>query len=280
MMANNEKYLGYKTISTDEDFIWEAIYSESTRNIFDCLENEYVYIVSPSTENYDILKWADGKYKKLVYKTINNNFVDKIKPRNVQQQMAFDLLQSKTETIKVITGRFGSGKTFLMVANALQAIHDNKFEKIVWVRNNVGVKDTKDIGALPGNTIDKIFPYVMPLADHVGGVDGIEMLMRQGKLEVQHLGFIRGRDIKNSIILCSEAENLTKQHVQLLIGRVGEGSNLWLDGDFKQVDSKVFEENSGLNIAIEKLKGNKLFGFVHLEKSERSETAALADLLD
>ena len=279
-MANNGTYLGYKTITTDEDLIWEAIYSESTKNIFDCLENEYVYIVSPSTENYDILKWTDGKYKKLAYKTINNNFVDKIKPRNIQQQMAFDLLQSKTETIKVITGRFGSGKTFLMVANALQAIHDNKFEKIVWVRNNVGVKDTKDIGALPGNTIDKIFPYVMPLADHVGGVDGIEMLMRQGKLEVQHLGFIRGRDIKNSIILCSEAENLTKQHVQLLIGRVGEGSSLWLDGDFKQVDSKIFEENSGLNIAIDKLKGNKLFGFVHLEKSERSETAALADLLD
>ena len=99
-------------------------------------------------------------------------------------------------------------------------------------------------------------------------------------MEVQHLGFIRGRDIKNSIILCSEAENLTKQHVQLLIGRVGEGSSLWLDGDFKQVDSKIFEENSGLNIAIDKLKGNKLFGFVHLEKSERSETAALADLLD
>ena len=279
-MVNNGKYLGYKTITTDEDLIWEAIYSESTKNIFDCLENEYVYIVSPSTENYDILKWTDGKYKKLAYKTINNNFVDKIKPRNIQQQMAFDLLQSKTETIKVITGRFGSGKTFLMVANALQAIHDNKFEKIVWVRNNVGVKDTKDIGALPGNTIDKIFPYVMPLADHVGGVGGIEMLMRQGKLEVQHLGFIRGRDIKNSIILCSEAENLTKQHVQLLIGRVGEGSSLWLDGDFKQVDSKIFEENSGLNIAIDKLKGNKLFGFVHLEKSERSETAALADLLD
>ena len=279
-MANNGKYLGYKTITTDEDLIWEAIYSESTKNIFDCLENEYVYIVSPSTENYDILKWSDGKYKKLAYKTINNNFVDKIKPRNIQQQMAFDLLQSKTETIKVITGRFGSGKTFLMVANALQAIHDNKFEKIVWVRNNVGVKDTKDIGALPGNTIDKIFPYVMPLADHVGGVDGIEMLMRQGKLEVQHLGFIRGRDIKNSIILCSEAENLTKQHVQLLIGRVGEGSSLWLDGDFKQVDSKIFEENRGLNIAIDKVKGNKLFGFVHLEKSERSETAALADLLD
>ena len=112
------------------------------------------------------------------------------------------------------------------------------------------------------------------------GIDGIEMLIRQGKLEVQHLGFIRGRDIKNSIIICSEAENLTKQHVQLLIGRVGEGSNLWLDGDFKQTDAKVFEENNGLNIAIDKLKGHPLFGYVHLEKSERSETSALADLLD
>ena len=100
------------------------------------------------------------------------------------------------------------------------------------------------------------------------------------KLEIEHLGWIRGRSFSNAIIMCSEAENLTKQHVQLLIGRVGKGSNLWLDGDFKQVDSKIFEENNGLRIAIEKLKGNKLFGYVNLEKSERSETAALADLLD
>ena len=167
-----------------------------------------------------------------------------------------------------------------MVVNALQLLYENKFDRIVWVRNNISVKDTKDLGALPGTELEKLLPFVMPLADHVGGIDGIEMLMHQGKLEVQHLGFIRGRDIKNSIIICSEAENLTKQHVQLLIGRVGEGSNLWLDGDFKQTDLKVFEENSGLNIAIDRLKGHHLFGYVHLEKSERSETSALADLLD
>mgnify|MGYP003295615923 CR=1 FL=1 len=55
---------------------------------------------------------------------------------------------------------------------------------------------------------------------------------------------------------------------------------MWLDGDFKQTDMKVFEENSGLNIAIDKLKNHHLFGYVHLEKSERSETSAMADLLD
>ena len=95
-----------------------------------------------------------------------------------------------------------------------------------------------------------------------------------------HLGYLRGRDIRDSILMSGESGNLTKEHVQLLLGRIGKGSALWLDGDVKQVDMPVFEKNSGLSIAIERLKGNPLFGYVHLEKTERSETAALADLLD
>lgn len=271
-------YKGYVEVTPTETE-WAKIYEQSLDNVYDCLENQYL-LIRDENEVVDRFKWVNGVYKKLSYKQINNSFVTKIKPRNVQQECAFDMLQDKNTTIKVLTGRFGSGKTFLMVVNALQMLYENKFERIVWVRNNISVKDTKDIGALPGTELEKLLPYVMPIADHVGGVDGVEILMGQGKLEVQHLGFIRGRDIKNSIIMCSEAENLTKEHVQLLIGRVGEGSNLWLDGDFKQVDSKVFEINNGLNIAIDKLKGHPLFGYVHLEKSERSETAAMADLLD
>ena len=69
--------------------------------------------------------------------------------------------------------------------------------------NNIEVKDTTPLGALPGTTFDKLLPYVGPLADHVGGMEGIEDLMQRGQLEVQHLGFIRGRDIKNSIKLFS-----------------------------------------------------------------------------
>lgn len=271
-------YKGYIDI-TPEQNDWAQLYEHPENNIYDCLENQYLIIRNNDDEN-DRFKWVNGGYKKLSYKQINNSFISKIKPRNIQQECAFDLLQDKNITIKILTGRFGSGKTFLMVVNALQLIQDGKFDKIVWVRNNVTVKDTKDLGALPGTEFEKLLPYVMPLADHVAGIDGVEMLMRQNKLEVQHLGFIRGRDIKNAIIMCSEAENLTKEHVQLLIGRVGEGSNLWLDGDFKQTDAKVFEENNGLNIAIDRLKGHPLFGYVHLEKSERSETSALADLLD
>lgn len=60
-----------------------------------------------------------------------------------------------------------------MVVNALQLVLEKKFDKIVWVRNNINVKDTKELGALPGNEFDKLLPFVMPLADHVGGIDGV-----------------------------------------------------------------------------------------------------------
>ena len=192
-------YKGYLEV-TPSEVEWSKLYEQPDNNIYGCFENQYL-LVKDKDGNTDSFKWANKSYKKLSYKQINNIFVSKVKPRNVQQECAFDMLQDKNTTIKVLTGRFGSGKTFLMVVNALQLLYENKFEHIVWVRNNIGLKDTKDIGALPGTEMDKLLPYVMPLSDHVGGMDGIEMLMRDGKLEVQHLGFMRGRDIKNSIII-------------------------------------------------------------------------------
>ena len=271
-------YKGYIEASHDDER-YLSLYNNVKTNSFDCLTNQYL-IVKEDDIVVDCLKWTGNQYDRLSYKQINNNYTGKIKPANPQQDLAFDMLQDNNTTIKVLTGRFGSGKTFLMITTALQLISEGKFDKIIWVRNNQEVKDTKALGALPGGPMDKLLPFAMPVADHVGGIDGLELLVRQNKLEIEHLGWIRGRSFSNAIIMCSEAENLTKQHVQLLIGRVGKGSNLWLDGDFKQVDSKVFEENNGLRIAIDKLKGHRLFGYVNLEKSERSETAALADLLD
>lgn len=272
-------YKGYFDIlPSEEDYA--KLYENPTDNILKCYTNQYVLIKDITENIVDKFKWDGEKYAKLSYKQINNDYSGKIKPKNIQQELAFDMLQDKKTTVKVLTGRFGSGKTYLMVTTALQLVKDGKFDKIVWIRNNQEVKDTKALGALPGEAISKLLPFAMPLADHCGGVNGLEYLISQDKVNIEHLGWVRGRDFKNSIIMCSEAENLTKQHVQLLIGRVGEGSNLWLDGDFKQVDAKAFEENSGLYAAIDKLKGNRLFGYVNLEKTERSETAALADLLD
>lgn len=272
-------YKGYIEVNQNDER-YNNLYNDTKINAYDCLINQYVLVKDDDGNVIDRLKWDGKEYKRLSYKQINNNYTGKIKPVNPQQEIAFDMLQDKDTTIKVLTGKFGTGKTYLMIATALQLISDGKFDKIIWVRNNQEVKDTKALGALPGEAMNKLLPFAMPIADHVGGIDGLEFLVKQDKINIEHLGWIRGRSFANSIIICSEAENLTKQHVQLLIGRVGKGSDLWLDGDFKQVDSKIFEDNNGLRVAIEKLKGHRLFSYVNLEKSERSETAALADLLD
>lgn len=228
----------------------------------------------------DRLKWQDGKHKQIFRKPIESITMGKIKPKNPEQEFLFDLLMDDSITVKVITGAFGSGKTLAAACAAYHLMQIGKYDRIVWIRNNIEVKNTNSIGALPGTYSEKMSVWAMPLADHIGGVTELEKEINYGRVEVEHLGFIRGRDIKNSIIFCSEAEHLTREHVQLLLGRVAEGSILILEGDRKQVDAKAFEKDNGLSAAVDKLKGNRLFGYVHLKESVRSETARLADLLD
>ena len=276
----SDDYKGYIDyhFSTDEEIA--EFYSNMQNNALGLMINQYAILYNPNGEIIDKVKWDGVCNKTISYKPISNDFVGKVKPRNIQQELCFDMLQDNKSTIKVIRGNFGTGKDYLMVTHAIQLIKQNKYDKLIWVRNNVEVKDTNPIGFLPNDMKSKLLPFVMPLADHLGGESGLEMFINQGKIEIQHLGFIRGRNITNSIIYCSESENMTKEHIQLLIGRVAEGSTLWINGDNKQIDDKVFERNNGLSILVDKLKGNQKFATVTLQKTERSETAALADILD
>lgn len=274
-----EEYLGYREVClSDEDMA--AFYSGQLEDNFGCLTNEYLLLKNTNDELCDQVRWTGEQFAKVPFKQINSRFFGKVKARNIQQQLALDILYNQDITVKFLAGKFGTGKDYLMSSAAIDLVEKGKYNKIVWVRNNIEVKNSKPIGHLPGDYNDKLLPFAMPLADHLGGVDGLEIMMNQGKVELVHLGFIRGRDIRNSIIMCSEAENMTKEHIQLLLGRVGEGSSLWVNGDYKQVDGEVFVKNSGLIIAVNKLKGHPRFGYVKLLKTERSETAAMADLLD
>lgn len=270
------EYFGYR-ISNDVNDITKIYSDEYDTSSFK--ENEYL-IIENEGEGVDYFCYKENKLVPIKYPVIESSFCGKIKPRNPQQYCAMDLLKDMSVPVKLITGKFGTGKTLICIAEALEQLTKGNFEKIVFVRNNVQVKDTDQLGALPGGEEEKMLPYVMPFADHCGGIDGIKILIDQQKLEVIPLGFLRGRSIRNAILYSMESENLTKEHIQLLMGRIDEGSQLWLDGDIKQRDKAVFEKSKGLEMMIEKLGGHRLFGYVHLLKSERSEVSQMADLLD
>lgn len=274
-------YKGYVEIQLDDDKL-AAFYNnkEIYAELYNLKENQYLLIKDATNEVVDKYCYQNGELRQVMFCKLGGTFTGAIKPRNPQQVCLFDMLKDKTSKIKLVTGRFGSGKTLAMTNAALELIEKGKFDRIVWVRNNVPVKDAPDIGFLPGTELDKMIPFLGPLIDHAGGKEGVRKLLEEEKLVVIPLGHLRGRSLCNSIVFCTECENLTRQHIQLLMGRIDEGSQLWMDGDCKQRDRLVFERSAGLERMIQRLAGKKLFAYVHLEKSERSEVAALADELD
>ena len=272
-----DRYTGYISKYLNEQEL-ELLYKDQLE--IELLENQYLIVEGADGNVVDYFKKKGGRLQRVGYPVLENEFSGQLKPRNPQQYCAWDMLKDPDIGVKLITGCFGSGKSIACIVGALEAVLKGKFEKIVFVRNNVQVKDTDQLGSLPGTADDKMLPYLMPVADHTGGIEGVRRLIDAGQLEVIPLGFLRGRSIRNSIIYSMESENLSKEHIQLLMGRVDEGSQLWLDGDFKQRDRASFEKSQGLETMVDALKGDPLFGYVHLVKSERSNVAALADKLD
>lgn len=289
-----QKYTGWKkwTPTAEE---WVDFYTDKTLP-FELNENEYLIIQTSDGnlyycyENGKLRKFTGGSIKTYREKTEETQDSAKKKkyskgrstcivPRNEEQVCAFDLMKDDTKTIKLLEGSFGTGKTMIMVNAALEALKLGKFERIIYIRNNVDCVGTKDLGALPGTQDEKMAPWVGPFVDYAGE-DAVRTMLANKTLIIEPLQYIRGRNFENSIILCTEAENLLLTNIQLIIARAAEGTQVWFDGDYRQYDKRIFKDSDGLNIMKTAFTGNKLFGCVTLTKSERSETAAMADLLN
>lgn len=208
-----------------------------------------------------------------------------IKPRNDEQKFAIDACLNKKIKLVSLTGGAGTGKTLLALASALEQERD--YDQIILSRPTV-VLGNQDIGFLPGDQKNKMSPFLQPLMDNLNVIKAqyrpsskeyqrLEALVKDEKLLITPLAYIRGRSLGNAFFIIDEAQNLTPHEIKTIITRAGEGTKMVFTGDIFQIDQPYLDQwSNGLTHLGEKMTGQKLFEHVFLNKGERSELSDLA----
>ncbi len=208
-----------------------------------------------------------------------------IKPRNAEQTFSLSALLNPKVELAALTGKAGTGKTLLALAAALEQSHD--YEQILLARPIVPLSN-RELGYLPGNEKDKIAPYMQPLFDNLNVIKHqfsptgkeyarIDNMLKEQKLVITPLAYIRGRSLSKVFFIVDEAQNLTPHEVKTIITRAGEGTKMVFSGDIYQIDSPYLDKKSnGLAYLIDKMQGQDLFAHINLVKGERSRLSELA----
>ncbi len=223
-----------------------------------------------------------------ILRRVDKNDIYGIKSRNAEQTFAVDALTNNNIPLVSMTGKAGTGKTLLAIASAL---HVKKQYRQIYIARPVVPLSNKDIGYLPGDIENKLAPYMQPLWDNIKVIQDqysetdkqhiqITQLIKEDKLVIEPLSYIRGRSLQRIFFIVDEAQNLTPHEIKTIITRAGEGAKIVFTGDVYQIDHPYLDSQSnGLSYLIEHFKGQKVYAHVNLLKGERSELAELASNL-
>ena len=173
-----------------------------------------------------------------------------------------------THDVNFGVGPAGTGKTYLAVACAVEAILNQEVQRIILVRP--AVEAGERLGFLPGDLSDKVDPYLRPLYDalyEMLGVEKVERMMEKNIIEVAPLAFMRGRTLNNAFVILDEAQNTTVEQMKMFLTRTGFGTTVVVTGDVTQVDLRK-GETSGLKHALEVLSRVKDISFSHFESKD------------
>ncbi len=177
-------------------------------------------------------------------------------------------------------GPAGTGKTFLAVAHALSQLLGGKRQKIILTRPIVEAGE--NLGFLPGDLAQKINPYLRPLYDAMEAmisVQNIRRLEENGSIEIAPLAYMRGRSLQNATVILDEAQNTTREQMQMFLTRLGENSSAIITGDISQVDLPR-SKDSGLIHAAKILGGIDGLDFVYFDSRDVVRSRIVSQIID
>ncbi|MGQ0630740.1 MAG: PhoH family protein [Sporichthyaceae bacterium] len=189
-----------------------------------------------------------------------------IRPKTLNQKRYVDAIEHSTITFGI--GPAGTGKTYLAVAKAVQALQTKQVDRIILTRP--AVEAGERLGFLPGTLYEKIDPYLRPLYDALRDMmdpDAVPRLLTDGVIEVAPLAYMRGRTLNNAFIILDEAQNSSAEQMKMFLTRLGFGSKIVVTGDVTQVDLPS-GTTSGLRIIQQILDGLRDVSFCWLSAGD------------
>lgn len=204
----------------------------------------------------------------------------RILPRNIKQDTLLETLEDSTKPIVFATGPAGTGKTMISTLYAIREFKKGNIDKIIITRPAVSVDEQH--GFLPGTLQEKMAPWTRPIFDifeEYFNPKEIETLIEYNKIEIAPLAYMRGRTFKNAVILADEMQNATKEQMKMLLTRIGDNSQLVVNGDLNQHDRGY--ETNGLKDFLHHLEScnSKMIGAVEFTTKEVERHPAVSEVL-
>ena len=200
-----------------------------------------------------------------------------IRPKTLKQKNYVDAIDQNTVVFGI--GPAGTGKTYLAMAKAVQALHRKEVSRIILTRP--AVEAGERLGFLPGTLSDKIDPYLRPLFDALHDMldpDTVPKLMATGTIEVAPLAYMRGRTLNDSFIILDEAQNTTPEQMKMFLTRLGFNSKMIVTGDVTQID--LPGGSSGLKVAKNILTDVDDLAFCVLDSSDVVRHSLVGKIVD
>lgn len=207
----------------------------------------------------------------------DKKYVKNIKPRSEGQKELLDAIDGYSLSFAI--GPAGTGKTYLAIASAVEALEAGKIERIILSRP--AMEAGESIGYLPGDMQEKMAPYLRPLFDALGdrlGGKKVRHYMEDGTIEIAPVGFMRGRTLNNAFIVIDEAQNCTYSQIKMLVSRLGWNSTMVVTGDPDQTD--LLDGLSGLSEISNRLDTVENIAVVRLNQEDIVRHPLVAEMLD